>query len=114
MNNLVMSNIIKENVGLPDSYGIEVQIFGQATKKYEAVNHRIIDKVYEEQIVEDEDGNRKKVFNLVGPHPSPFWEFVLKDDNKLLIIPVGSVIIMFDKRWDDLVRLAKEKEERVK
>lgn len=87
--------IPKEVDGLPDAYGVEISICGNKFQKYEVVSHRIIDKIYDKN-------------NYIGLHPTPFWEFNLKENDELLCVPVSLAVIKFDIRWYEICKLAKE------
>lgn len=100
--------IPKEIPGMPDSYGVEIAVFGDKTKKYEVVDHRIVDKVYEHKEVVDKDGNKSFASICIGTHPTPFWEFNIKENDQLLIVPVGSAVVIFDSRWYKICELRRD------
>ena len=99
--------IPKEIPGMPDSYGVEISVFGDKAKKYEVIDHRIVDKVYDYKEVE-ENGKKIRMPYLVGVHPTPFWEFNLKENDQLFVVPVGSATIIFDSRWYKICELRRD------
>ncbi len=83
----VQAFIPKEVDGIPDSYGVEITIFGGRAATYEVVQHSLVDKVFDNRNVE------------IGPHGAPFWQFQLKDNDELLCVPAAAAVIKFDSRW---------------
>jgi hypothetical protein len=87
--------IPKDIEGMPDSYGVEITLLGSKPFIIEIVQHRIIDKIFEQG-------------KFITAHYAPFWEFNLKENNELLCIPVSNCMVKFDNRWFKICQLAKE------
>jgi len=100
--------IPKKIDGMPDFYTVEISVFGDKPQKYNVVNHRIIDKVYDYRETMDKDGKVQMTAIVIGPHPTPFWEFNLKENDQVLAIPVSSATIKFGSDWYKICELRRE------
>jgi len=104
---MVQAFIPKQIEGMPDSYTVEISVFGDKIQKYNVVNHRIVDKVYDHKKI-IKDGKEDYISVVVGPHPTPFWEFSIKENDQLLCVPVGSATIKFGSEWYKICQLRAE------
>lgn len=97
-------HIRKENPNLPDTYGLEIILLSGHKIDAEIASHAIINtvKVYclNGDFVENpqDPPNQQRRFRF-DPSPSPYLEYVTKDD-EWRVIPMSSIGVMnLDKAW---------------